>query len=265
MKRTLATIFLFVFGFLHAQTPVLSTDFQQGIPANYSLLNNDNQPVNAAVSEFTSAWIVVADPENPLDSVAAATSYFTSADTADRWLITPQLALGGFGNYVTWNAKSHDPSFPDDYLVLVSHTDMQPSSFTDTIGHVQQENFEWTNREVNLSSQGYNDSLIYIAFVLRTYDGFKLYLDDIEVRKEDPVGLSEPIPLPFQLYPNPCSDLIRIASTSPLQRIEISDLNGQVLLQSTSPELEVSFLPKGFYLVRIQSESKTYTQRFTKI
>ena len=116
--------------------------------------------------------------------MASATSYFSPIDTAYRWLITPALNLGAFGNKISWSAKSHDPSYPDDYLVLVSHTDAEPSSFTDTIGNIEEENFEWTNRSVDLSQNGYDDSTIYIAFVLRTFDGFMLYLDDFLVEKD---------------------------------------------------------------------------------
>ncbi len=178
MKKILSIV-LALFGLnVQAQTTILSTDFQQGIPANYSMVDNDGFTVNAAVSEFTATWISLPDPENPTDTVAATTSYFESADTASRWLITPPVSLGAFGNYISWNAKSHDPSFPDDYLVLISTTGTNLSDFTDTLGYVEQENFEWTNREVNLGSQGYVNQTVYFAFVDVTYDGFILYLDD---------------------------------------------------------------------------------------
>ena len=94
------------------------------------------------ISEFTSAWITTIDPIDSTDTIAASTSYFSPAGTASRWLITPQLSLGAFGNYINWNARSHDPSFPDDYLVLVSTTDSQITSFTDTIGNINEEDLD---------------------------------------------------------------------------------------------------------------------------
>ena len=174
-----------------AQTTVFETGFDNGIPSSMSLVNNDLNTPNDAVSEYTAAWICVSDPENESDSVAASTSWFNPIDTADRWLITPALALGSYGNDIKWNAKSQDASFPDDYYVLVSTSGTDLSNFTDTIGYIQQENFEWVERSVNLSELGYNDQTIYIAFVLRTYDGFKLYLDDILVTKEDDASLAK--------------------------------------------------------------------------
>ncbi|MEY3968034.1 MAG: hypothetical protein RL137_939 [Bacteroidota bacterium] len=248
-----------------AQTNLLSTDFQSGIPSNYTLLNIDAQAPHPQVLEFESGWITVADPENSLDTVAAVSSYFEIADTANRWLITPQLQLGSFGNFISWEAKSHDPSFPDDYLVLVSTTTADPAAFTDTIGNVQQENFEWTFREANLSEAGYNDSTIYVAFVLRTYDGFKLYLDDIEVRKDDPVGLQAHPTLQLEVYPNPSTDLIYIQSDEKIDLIELRNLNGQLLMTTNQTNLSLQECAVGPYFITINANGQSLTKRISKI
>lgn len=260
------TLFIFCFiGQIQAQTMLLQTDFQTGIPSNYTLLNLDNQTPHPLVLEYASGWITAPDPENLTDTVAAVSSYFENADSANRWLITPALPLGGFGNFISWQAKSHDPSFPDDYLVLVSHTTNDPSAFTDTIGFVQEENFEWTFREVNLSENGYNDSTIYIAFVLRTVDGFKLYIDDIEVRKEDPVGLIENPIFELLVYPNPSTDLISIKNLQDVSKLEILDFNGQVLAHSFQSSISVSELFTGSYLLRCTTPTGTYTKPILKL
>jgi hypothetical protein len=250
---------------IQAQTPILSTDFQSGIPSNYTLLNIDAQAPHPQVLAYASGWITTPDPENSSDTVAAVSSYFENADTANRWLITPALALGSFGNFLHWEAKSHDPSYPDDYLVLVSTTTNDPTAFTDTIGSVQEENFEWTFREVNLSAAGYNDSTIYIAFVLRTYDGFKLYLDDIEVRKDDPVGFAENPTITCDVYPNPSKDLINIQVSQDFQRIELKSTSGQLLQTSDESSMNLNDLKPGPYFLTIYSNGQSLTKRIVKI
>ena len=265
MKFFYAVLLSCIWGHFLAQTNLLQTDFQSGIPTNYTLLNLDNQSPDPLVLEYASGWITTADPENTNDTVAAASSYFENADTANRWLITPALQLGGFGNFISWEAKSHDPSFPDDYLVLVSTTTTDPSAFTDTIGYVQQENFEWTSREVNLSAQGYNDSTIYVAFVLRTFDGFKLYLDDIQVRKDDPVGYTENQIASWTIYPNPCSAFVSVQHIKDLLKLEILDLNGKVLLEATQESIAISTLNAGTYLLRCTTANGTYSKPLYKI
>jgi hypothetical protein len=265
MKQLLTLAFLWSMLPAFAQTVILSTDFQQGIPANYTLVDNDGHTPDALVAEFTSAWITVVDPENALDTVAASTSFFTTMDSASRWMITPPLALGAFGNYIEWNAKSQDPSYPDDYLVLVSTTDNQLASFTDTIGYIKEENFEWTNREVNLFTEGYHDQTIYVAFVNRSLDGFKLYMDDIEVRKDDPVGLQEPDAISFVVYPNPSSDMIYVSGSQNVEKIELLDLNGMLLETTATSYMNVQALPTGMYLIRCTMNGVASTKRFTKI
>lgn len=250
---------------IQAQTPILSTDFQTGIPSNYTLLNLDASVPHPQVLEYAGGWITAPDPENSLDTVAAVSSYFENADTANRWLITPALSLGSFGNFLHWDAKSHDPSYPDDYLVLVSTTTNDPAAFTDTIGSVQEENFEWTFREVNLSTAGYNDSTIYIAFVLRTYDGFKLYLDDIEVRKDDPVGFAEHPTIACDVYPNPSKDLINIQVSQDFQRIELKSTSGQLLRTSDESSMNINDLKPGPYFLTIYSNGQSLTKRIVKI
>jgi hypothetical protein len=248
-----------------SQTNLLSTDFQSGIPSNYTLLNIDAQAPHPEVLDFASGWITVADPENILDTVAAVSSYFENADTANRWLITPALTLGSFGNFINWEAKSHDPSYPDDYLVLVSTTTNDTAAFTDTIGSVQEENFEWTFREVNLSAAGYNDSTVYIAFVLRTYDGFKLYLDDIEVRKDDPVGVVENPTIAFDVYPNPSQDIINIRFSQDFQRMELKSTSGQLLRTSEQSSMHINDLQAGPYFLTVYSNGQSLTKRIVKI
>jgi hypothetical protein len=265
MKNLLLFILISFSIGISAQTVIFSTDFQQGMPANYTIVDNDGNTPDPTVAEFTSAWITLVDPENALDTVAASTSFFTALDSASRWMITPPLALGAFGNFIQWNAKSHDPSFPDNYLVLVSSTDNQIASFTDTIGFIEEENFEWTNREVNLFTQGYHDQTIYVAFVNVTLDGFKLYIDDIEVRKEDPVGLQEPDVVLNTVYPNPTTDVIHVSSTEKIEQLELLDLNGLRVLTSSTSFMNVEALPTGIYLVRYTVNGVTKTQRISKI
>jgi hypothetical protein len=163
------------------QAVVLNEDFQAGFPSAWTL-HNDAHTVNAAVSEYTEAWIVVPDPENTTDSVAASTSYFSSPAEANRWMVSPAVTLGAFGNYISWSAKSHDPSYAEDYKVMIS-TSPDLESFTDTVAIVFEENYLWQDYEINLSELGYDNQTVYIAFNLRTYDGFKLYVDDIAIRK----------------------------------------------------------------------------------
>lgn len=257
-------VFLFLSTGLFAQGNVIfNEDFQQGIPATFSVIDLGLNTPNLQVSEFTQAWISVTDPENPIDTVAASTSFFTTSDTANHWLITPQISLGAFGNYLTWNAKSQDASYLDGYYVLISTTDAQPASFVDTLFFISAENFEWESREVNLTQLGYNNQSVYIAFILRTYDGFKLYVDDIQVRSLDNTGVLEPSPIKITLFPNPTGDILNLSGLPSNALYEVVDLTGSIINVGYANSIDVTTWAPGTYLIRFPNSSLTPV-KFTK-
>lgn len=248
----------------NAQVIVYTENFQTGMPANVTLVDNDGNMPAFNVQEFTSAWITTLDPANGLDTVAASTSFFSPQDTASRWLITPPITTGAFGNYFSWESKSHDASYPDDYLVLISTTNNQIESFTDTIGFIIQENFEWTYREVDLSEQGYDNQMVYIAFVNVTYDGFKLYIDDLEMRSQDVTEITTHKKSNVVLYPNPANDIITISSDLDIESIEILTSTGQIVLSSNTKSVDVNSLNAGVYYAKVSSSDATSVIKFIK-
>ncbi|MGV3630996.1 MAG: choice-of-anchor J domain-containing protein [Bacteroidota bacterium] len=245
-----------------SQTVILNEDFQSGFPVTWTLYNDNNQP-HENVSEYTEAWIVVADPENTTDSVASATSYFETPDEADRWMVSPAITLGAFGNYISWQAKSHDPSYPEDYKVMIS-TSPGLETFTDTVAVIFEENYLWQTYDMNLSDLGYDNQTVYIAFNLRTDDGFKLYIDDIAVRKEDPVSVAEKEFAAFELYPNPCTTELTVKGKEEITQTEVFDALGKKVLTTVkSTAVNTSGLVPGIYLLKVYTVSGVSTQRFS--
>jgi hypothetical protein len=248
-----------------SQTEIFNEDFQSGLPATFSIVDNDGLTPNAATAHFTDAWTLLPDPLDTTDTVMGATSYFEPIGTADRWLITPPITLGAFGNFFYWEARSHDPSYPDDYKVLVSTTDNQLTSFTDTIALVEEEFGSWFERTVDLSGSGYDNQTIYVAFVNTTNDGFALYVDDIRAVIEDPVSVAELAEVSVSVYPNPVSDILKVESAANIQQLEIVSLSGSVLMTSDSNQIDVSFLQSGSYFVKIRSDKGMAVRSFVKM
>lgn len=258
-----------------AQTIILDEDFQgASIPANWTVVISDTFHVDTDVNtdnvntnlDFDNGWITLADPDNVTDTIAGASSFFTTPGQADRWLITPPVTLGAFGNFLTWNARSHDPSYQDGYYVMVSTTDNQVASFTDTIVAIGFEDSEWQNRSISLSDEGYDNQTIYLGFRLRSYDKFKLYIDDVQVRKDDPVAITEQSNDQLVLYPNPTNDFIRIQGEG-LISMRILSVNGQVVLNTTlngAAPVSVAHLPSGVYVVAVSTQSGIAYKRMVK-
>jgi len=249
-----------------AQTTILSEDFESGIPSTWAIVINDTSTVDTTVAEFAPGWITLEDPDNDQNMIAGATSFFTVPARADRWLILPKLTLGAYGNFISWSARSHDPSFLDGYYVLASATDSLTASFTDTIGtHGMWDPF-WTNHEIDLSAEGYNNQQIYIAFVLRSYDQFKLYLDSVNVRKDDPLSVNEASMINVELYPNPAAESFTVKGDK-VEAVRIYSMNGQLILEqktTSGQPVSVAQLQVGAYIVETITAAGIARKRLIK-
>ncbi len=233
------------------QTQIYLEDFNAGIPATYTIVDNDGLTPDVATADFSDAWISLPDPLDSTDTIVGSTSYFDPKGTANRWLITPQITLGAFGNILYWDARSHDASFPDGYFVFASTTDTQLASFTDTLLVVNQELATWNVRSINLSDFGLDNQQVHLAFVNRTYDGFKLYLDSISVFKEDPVGISEATPETIQMSPNPTNGNVYFNLQA--DEVAVYATNGQLQGRFEKvTSINIAELPAGLYWITIQ-------------
>lgn len=246
-----------------AQTEVYYEDFQTGLPVAYTIIDNDLNTVHADVIDFADAWIELVDPTNPLDTIMGSTSYFDPTGIADRWLITPAITLGAYGNILYWEAKSHDPSYPDSYQVLVSTTGTQIADFTDTLVYIGQEIADWTSRDLNLSEFLLDNQTVHIAFVNKTNDGFKLYIDDISVEIEDPLGINEITNKDYTVYPNPTNGIVNLSFASEL--ITVYSLAGRELLNGSGKTIDLSSLESGKYFVQYKADGNIYTSTIVKL
>lgn len=260
------TIYFLALGLISAnamaQTQIYGEDFQNGLPASYTIVDNDGFTPDASVANFANAWISLVDPTNPSDSIVGSTSFFNPVGQADRWLITPPIVLGAYGNSMFWDAKSHDPSFPDGYMVLASRTDVTLASFTDTIYWITSESADWTYREANLSEIGLDNETIHIAFVNRTNNGFKLYLDSISVFKEDPAGLNNIEPFLVGIHPNPTNGKVTIKGEFDLARIYSTA--GQLIIETSNDLIDLSNYDSGVYLISVQNGDRIYRTKIVK-
>lgn len=256
-----------------SQQTILEESFNNGIPANWSIIDGDGFTVHPSVGEFQPAWISIAEPNphpsEPENRVAASTSYFDPEGKAFRFLVTPQLSLGAYGNILSWRSRSHDPSFPDWIMVLVSTTGNNLEDFTDTLFRLNNEFPYWTERSINLTDSGLVDMNVYLAFVNHTNQGFKLYVDDIMVEINSPVSVDNFNVQPqVVLFPNPSGgDVVYMQSTQSILQVEVMDLNGRIVLSSFSDDLKIdtSTLLSGVYFVRVTTNSGVQVVKYQKL
>jgi len=283
-KLFLCWVFSLIFTCVKAQTTLFEEDFEGGIPSTFQLYSDGYIP-NDQVAEYTDAWIAKTDPENSNNTTASATSYFSQPQMAQRWLITPAITLGSSDNVLSWVAKSYDASFAESYLVLLSTTNTDKNSFTDTLTSVFNEQTDWTHRWVDLSEGGYDGKTVHVAFVLITIDGFKFFLDSLSVTSDTPPNTNPPpqppeelpsIPNPslgikttmahvnMNIYPNPTTEFISIKTDIAPEKIFIRTMEGKICRTSQQTNIYVADLADGLYFIEAQFPTGTLTQRFIK-
>jgi hypothetical protein len=267
MKKIGFLVLLLVALSSSAQQTLIDENFTNGIPSAWTIVDGDGFTVHPSVSMFQPAWIGLEDPFQAGNFIAGSTSYFSPEAKAYRFLITPQIALGEYGNILSWRSMSHDPSFPDWIMVLVSTTGTEIEDFTDTLFRLNNEFPFWTERSVNLSDSGYVNQNIYLAFVNHTNMGFKLYLDDVKVDINDPVSTPSYTSSPIQIYPNPSTGMLYLASEEQIDEVAILDVSGKIVREVQQPngQMDLSDLQAGLYYLRFTKGDMVETKIFQKL
>lgn len=254
--------------FTFGQTTIFNETFEGGIPATWTIVDNDHATLDASIaSEYPTPWAAVIDPEDTSNTVASCGTYFDpEGTTASRWLITPPINLGAFGNFLHWKAKSQDPSYPDSYVVLLSSTGTDVADFTDTVYVRDYETEVWTSYTTQIDTS-FDSTSVYLAFVDRSYYGYKLYLDSVSIEKWSTASLpknSTPANIEASIYPNPASDIVHIQSAVAVQRVEVYNLQGELVQLVSENMFSIRDLQCGLYILKIQTEQGVATKRLVK-
>lgn len=182
-KASLILALLFLVKSSEAQT--WSENFNNGLPSNWLLVDNDGLTPEVDVSYVDKAWVTDikldanSQPING-DSVLVSTSYYTSPATADDWVITPSFTVGSTAFVLKWDEYAYDPSYPDGYEVRVSTTGSNISDFSTVLYSTSAASATaYTSKFVSLGA--YNGQTIRIAFRNNSHDMFVLAIDNISV------------------------------------------------------------------------------------
>lgn len=110
---------------------------------------------------------------------------------------------------------------------------------------------------------GYTSNNYFLNFPLLNSVIPKLY---IATFKAENLQTNENQNFNLKLYPNPTSDFLNIKSDLKISKIEIYDMGGKLFQTSkmNNEKVSVSKLPKGNYLINIQTENGVVNSKFIK-
>lgn len=174
---------LFLLSFQSSAQTYLNCDFSQGIPAEFTLIDNDGLTPSVDMQnvgfKVGTPWIT-SSPKGESNPAACSTSWYAAAGQSDDWMISPAFTVDDTGAVLSWRAMAGDKRHRDGYKVFISTSagtnigdfdTAAPLYFTD------QENASWTKHQVSLDA--YKGKKITIAFVNNSTDKSRLYIDDI--------------------------------------------------------------------------------------
>lgn len=269
MKKVLFVLSLILFTSISSVkgqiVNLLNENFNNGVPAGWTLMNVDGLTPNTAVSFVDAAWVSREDGDSTGigDSVIVATSYYSPAGSANDWIILPQVTLEGNGNFLTWQARSIDPSYADGYAVYISNSLPTIDSFAvnDVLYTTDGEFPYWKDRSVSLDS--FASQSIYIAFRLKSNDKFLLELDNIRIYADTLTSINETaatIVADVAIYPNPARENIQIHSDVAIELVCIYSISGG-LIQALNINRQRNFIyslseiPEGIYIIELTDEN----------
>ena len=238
---------------------IFSENFNQGIPSNWNTIDADQgiPYADPSVSELTGSFHCLenSDSTGIGDSIVAATSWFTDTISANNFLITPLLQLGPSGNYLYFDAKSTDASYPDGLQVRYTYNQINVDSIManeivfDTIAVPP----FWTNFKVKLDTS-LNGALINLAFRHYATNKFILELDNIRIETNDLTSIENISNKLIKIYPNPCTNTINIDGINNGEVYEIYHLNGS-LIKTGNYNNNISFdLSSGMYFLKTRTD-----------
>lgn len=103
-----------------------------------------------------------------------------------------------------------------------------------------------------------------VTITMRAYsDGQYIDFDVHAILHYVPDGVEENDAASISVYPNPAHDFIRIdtQSIAPVQRVDIYNSTGQMVLSTTETEISVSTLPQGVYFISVFTENQKFVER----
>lgn len=151
-----------------------------GMPADWTLFNVDGRTPDASVAIISNAWVRLENQAG--DTLAASTSYYAPAGTANDYMITPAIPSLPANTVLSWDALAFDGSFPDGYQVRIFTTAPTSGNLTSSavLLTVAAENATLTHHTLNIPAT-YNGQTVYIAFRNNSNDQYVLGVDNVKL------------------------------------------------------------------------------------
>lgn len=261
----------------------IAEDFSGTVPSGgWSIINPDND-------ETWERSTPIAGSNNTPTNALWINNFNYNAIGEEDIFQSPAIDLNGqIDPYLTFDVShaQYDPTYNDGLRIEIS-TDCGTTFDTTSYRKVgpalatapdQTTIFSPTSasewRADTLDLTPYVNSTVVIQFIAECGYGNSVYIDNINIRADNFVGVSENVSFVenIQIAPNPASDMVFLKANFKTAKdvgVEVLDISGKTLLrtdwqnaiQGNDYQLDLSKVAAGVYLIRLTSDSESATKR----
>jgi hypothetical protein len=190
------------------------------------------------------------------------------ATANNDWLISPAITLGASSNTLSLWVKSLSNSYLlDKYKIGIyvgSGTPTSSANFTIISGAsaLSAPYPNWEQKTYNLDT--YSGQTIRVGIQCVSSDNYMLMVDDVKVTT-GALSTAETLKERTEVFPNPTRGEINIKTDKKIKSSTIFDLSAKVSLKTDSKKIDLSSLPKGNYLMKIEfTDGSTVSEKIIK-
>ena len=110
------------------------------------------------------------------------------------------------------------------------------------------------------------DYILHDKYVIKAIGRirFSLGIDDIEIKDNSGMAVSESPALSLRVFPNPATELVKISGIKNIDNVRVFDMTGKIVKEVKSQEINIKDLPNGEYIINVYLDKNVISKKLIK-
>lgn len=244
--------------------------YDENFDEGYGLASSCWKSASTSDGGWTNAYAYIYNygTQYPFAANSGINSVLSLGESGENWLVSPAIVLPANATEISFSYYDYlSVDFNEigsaAYSVLLSTTGNAMADFTHTAYEGTVDENDFTQRTVDLTQ--YKGQTIYLAFV-HSADAWMI-IDDVNITvntgSNPGQGINDVNAASVKLYPNPTTGNLYV-DVEGLQKVEIIDAVGRVVMSQNNGTVNMSNLANGIYTVRVSANGTTTIKKVVK-